>query len=322
MGFKFPPAPVGYDGTSSPALEELTTELDDLHSTVSILSWLPRSRLRRLSISLFSEEYGFPDSIYASACADSLIKLYGGTLEEVIFSNAWRLDPPFAYDFDRNWGGVFRITDLVLGTDRGLARERPDPLPTLYDYLQTVSVGMELGLYLTRVRIESNHADNTDDSGDARLESLLDHRKAFTQLRILIISPKRPKDIKDMSRQGTEPDPSKEETLAWKISRYVPPSLRYISIGQYAFWVDRSEGSSDFALVSWSYATGGFDLRLKWDVHKWATRDDLDFIDPLSRLNQERHGVEVPSTPDYTHLLRWNFLVARRVDGVTTDPET
>ena len=326
MGFTYPLAPVDYDASSSLALEELITELDDLHSTASILSWLPRSRLRRLSISLVSEEYGFHDSVEALSYANSLLKMHLGTLQEVVFSNAWRLHLPFPREFDRAWGSVFRITDLVLGTDPGPAREDSGPLLTIYDYLATVSLDMDLGLYLMRLRIESNIEDNgtanDDDPGGTRLKSLLGHRKAFEHIRILIVSPKRPGDIQDKGHQGTWIDTSKEEMLAWRITRHGPPSLRYISIGQCSFWVDRSEGSSDFTLVSWSHATGGLDLRLKWDVHKWATRDDLDFIDPLSRLNRERHGVEVPSTPSYKQLLRWNFLVARRVDGVTTDPET
>ena len=249
---------------------------------------------------------------------NSLIKLHLDSLQEIIFSNAWKLGPYFHRSFDREWGSNFSITDLVLGTDRGPTVVHHDPLLTICDYLAALSVDAHFGSYLLRIRIENNDAANADDSDDARLEPLLSTQDVFKHIRILIVSPKR---INQKSSKGVDIGAHEQETLAWKISRYGPPSLRYISIGQYAFWVDRSEGSTDFTLVPWSHATGS-DHRLKWEVHEWATEEDLAFIDPLSRLNRERHGVEVQSAPGYMHLPRWNFFVARRIDGVTwTEPE-
>ena len=217
-----PPADTDFSATSSTLLEELTTEIDDIPSIANLLTYVPFSPLHRLSVSLIDEGKRFTESA-RHAC--SLVRQHHKMLQEIVFSNAWKLPYSFAGLFDDEWGNLFRITDLVLGTDYGPAAGPSGAPSQLWYYLTAISLGKRFGTHLARIRIESsdvlNFVDSTSDS-DSRFESLLSSSATLKHLRILIISPKRPNQTqhKDMDFGTYE-----EGRLAEKIARYGPPSL-------------------------------------------------------------------------------------------------
>ena len=330
---------------SSLLLEELTTELDDVGSTLNLLGWVPRSRLRRLTLSPACRRgTAQADSVGTAAIGivSQILAAHADTLQEIVFTNAWNIHTDFATDFNNQWKFKFVITDLILGTQDP---DRQNDEPTISNTEDSHALRLHLwggvesvgklsdtfrwGGNIERIRIGSAYVTSDLSSARQCLASDLQFPE-LCSLRILIISPKTagPVPIDRPSYSAWE--------LAWYIALHGPSTLRYISAGTSAFWIVRrgdigmandqrehylapptweeSDRPKPLWLVPWHLAITQRHEHIKSDVHAWATSADWEFIDQGSHLHRDRRGnIHCERHPPYVYLQRWNKLIARRV---------
>ena len=331
-----------------PVLEELTTELDDVGSTLNLLGWTPSSRLRRLALSPACNRRRVQvDSIRATGISSvsQILAAHADTLEKIVFTNAWNIHTDFAADFNNQWQSKFVITDLILGTqdpDRKndkLSIRNTEESHALHLHLWggaesrgTLSDTFRWGRNVERIRIESAYA--ASDLSSARHCLAPDLQLPELQsLRILIISP-RIAGLAPVDRPSYN-----AEELAWYITLHGPSTLRYISAGTTAFWIVRrgdtgmancqgrhclappiwdveSDRPEPLWLVPWHLAITQKYEHVRRDVHAWAIAADWEFIDQGSPLNSDRHqNFRNERDPPYVILQRWNKLVARSIQS-------
>ena len=299
---------------STISLTSLTTQFDHLPSTPNLLTWMPQSRLRRLSL-LTTTKSPEKDPIEA---INSIIHPHESTLQEIQLTNAWRTHYSFCSSFNTRWASQFAITELNVGLlDSGRREYDPARLPVgdslsvaLYGW--SALTGNESGRWgdqLLRVRLENVNLEK------AKVEGIDDEN--LSKLRVLIVTPRG----RGFEKHYPAPIGSfKEGRLALDIAKLALPSLRYLSVGLDVFWIDHptrpGSGSNDEEERSprlRHYADA--DCEDRAEMQKWFTKEDRDFIDPNSRLNAPRKDrVFVADEPDYWLVVNWNYMVARRVD--------
>ena len=292
---------------TSLALEELITHLDYTQSTPNILSWMPNSRLRRLSI----EAHG--TDIFN--IIKQIVTDHQETLQEIVFTSAWestRSDYHFGDKFNAAWEGWFAITDLVLACKS----------PTFYhpsSGLRQTYLSYDLfaartwyrtrwGQRLERVRLEAPPLHSMG------LECL--QEPTLANLRILILYPALPGQTGARYPQPLES--FEEGRLASRIAQQAPTSLRYLSVGRDAFWI---EPNGEPRIRYYAEALAG----KRAEIMSWLTEEDRAFIDPDTWFNVRRKHDYVPPDsasgfpPDDSILNEWNFIIARRVQKTSVD---
>ena len=322
--------------TSTCSITELKTQLDDLNTTPSILSWLPNSCLERLSISSGCARDMLNDrGLDGLVPINKIVTAHQETLEETVMTHAWFTRRDLAERFNATWEGKFAITELVLGlTEPQARRHQHDESITRHASFKDYLFGQEplsprhtplhpsspplwnpilprWGMKLRRLRLENMEVDGVVVDG-------IDH-PSLEKLRVLIITPHGGTLVKHY------PEPLQdfaEGRLAREVARRASGSLRYLSIGKDTFWVGRGEqnepnkeGNSsrdDTKVIHYADATP----TQRTEIQTWLSDEDRAFIDPLSRLNLPRHervwlGEE---EPDLEFVTGWNFMVARRID--------
>ena len=296
------------------SLTSLTTQFDHQPSTPNLLTWMPQSRLHRLSL-LTASKWPGEDSTEA---INSTIHSHGSTLQEIQLTNAWHTQYSFGSSFNTTWASQFTITELNLGLpDTNFDGENLSRLPNsgsllfaLYGWSSfTGSESGRWGDQLLRVRLENVDLEKATAKG-------VDD-KNLSNLRVLIVTPRG----RGFEKHYPAPIRSfKEGRLALEIAKVAPPSLRYLSVGLDVFWLDHPTrpGSSSKEEEESSprlryYADADYEDRA--EMQTWFTKEDRDFINPDSRLNAPRKDrVFLEDEPDYWLVVNWNYMVARRVD--------
>ena len=211
-------------------------KLDDIDSVKNILSWLPDSQLARLAFSPVlpeNERSGLRSLTVPLAVTNNTTTIQQDWLQQIVFSNAWRIDECFIDYFSDHWRHKFRVTDLVLATapismsgcEKGHScySSRHDLEHTLFGCSKNPN---RWGSYIERIRLEESWAAHGYILGP---EDLPNH-VSLKNLRILILSPNNV--CKEYDRM---PPATYHEAIAMKMIETAPSSLRYISICQDAF---------------------------------------------------------------------------------------
>ena len=287
------------------ALEELHTQLEDPASTYNLLTWMPKSRLQRLSISAGCKNL-FND------CFDDInkvVKAHQETLQEIRLTNVWYAQTNIADRFNMDWDGHFAITDLVLAMNDVQAYAQDDLFEVpQHDTFNHQQQNPEFRLYhlglfsyeperwgkkLERLALEAFDIERTKLNGIEEPD--------LAALRILILCPRG----LNMKKQYPAPLPTfAAGKLALEIAKLGPSTLRYLIIGKDSFWI---KDRDIIYVADASPETRG-------EISSWMNEHDKAFIDPDSRINAPRKGrfIQTPD-PDYSLVTGWNFMVARRV---------
>ena len=329
--------------TPSVALEEIQTQLDDVASTTNVLTWMPASRLQRLSISAGCKDL----ETDCFRVINEVVSTHQETLHEIILTNVWYANTDLVDRFNMAWVNHFAITDLVLGmtdsrsysqnegsfdfSDGGFSDDQDDdssddqdgasdnrrkkvcPCGRSHSPLSERTIRKrKLSSYLF------GHHSHVPMRWGQKLERLaleaLNIRRAkvdgiqdpdLAALRILILCPRG----RDMEKQYPTPLPDYPGgKLALKIAKHGPSTLRYLVVGKDSFWINERRD-----IIYTADAGPG----VRGEIFAWMNEHDKAFIDPDSRINAPRKGRIIETyEPDYALVTEWNFMVARRVSGV------
>ena len=337
--------------TPAVALEELHTQLDDIASTSNILTWMPASRLQRLSISAGCKDLE-TDCFHV---INRTVSTHQETLHEIIFTNVWYANTDLTDRFNMAWVGRFAITDLVLGMtdyqaysqdescldycDHGFSDDPEEDLSDNQDdgLSNDKDDAFDNGPNYVLARGVSNDRVHSEGIRKMKLSSYLFGHHSHVPMRWGQKLERLALEAFNIRRWRVDgiqhPDLSALRVLILcprgrDLEKEYPTPLSNYPAGMLALKITKLGPSTLRYLVVgkdsfWIndqrdiiyIADAGPDER--GEIFAWMNEHDKAFIDPDSRINAPRKGRIIETfEPDYALVTEWNFMVARRVSGV------